>query len=451
MRAAFADADAPTMPGMFLDQGAYRGASAKSSLSAEEAALAFDTVLRCGLLLHSRGAATVDVESAVHSSAVALGLKDVEVDIIYNSITLSATVEGRPTAAVRVVRLQSPDYSRLTDGHRLISDIVEGGIDAVDARARLDAIERRPRRHSRNLNTLAAGGLSAAVALSLGSGWAAAGIALLTSAAIQRLGRWLYGTGLPPLFTYAVGGFIAVMVAAATTQIEIPVRPSLLVAAGIVAMLPGSLLVAAVRDALNGYPLTAGARLLEVAVVIGGIVVGVVAGLGVSSGLFGTDFGLLPPSTAGNLTLALRATSAAVAAAMVATIAYARRRTLLWASGTGCVGFLVSYVAGQFTNELVEIGLAAVVIGLVAAIVARRMDTLSLVLVVPAVVPLLPGLTIYRAALLLADGDAINGVLTMLEAITHAAALASGVLVGEFLVDAIGGKRREQLDDRAAR
>jgi uncharacterized membrane protein YjjP (DUF1212 family) len=435
------------MPGMFLNQGAYHRSSGKESVLEVESSLTYDTILRLGLLLQSRGAATVDVESAVHGLAVALGLRDVEVDVIYNSITLSSTVDNRPAAAVRVVRIASPDYSRLTDAHRLVSDIIDGRVDLRDARARLLAIEASPRRHSKKVNAVAAGGLAAAVALSLGSGWVAAFIVLITSTVIQLLGRWLYRTGLPPLFTYATSGLIAALVGAATIELPLSVRPSLLIAAGIVAMLPGSLLVAAVSDSLNGYPLTAGARFMEVAVVIGGIVVGVVAGLGMADRLLGIEFGLIPGGETSSLSLLLRALSAAAAAAAAAIMVYSRPFTSLWVSGIACIGFLVSFSLRPLGSDIAETFLASIVIGLLGSVVARRLNTLPLVVVVPAIVPLLPGIAIYSAALLLAQGQAQEGIIAMLSAVTHAAALASGVLVGEFVDRVVRGERRTLRSD----
>jgi uncharacterized membrane protein YjjB (DUF3815 family) len=54
------------------------------------------------------------------------------------------------------------------------------------------------------------------------------------------------------------------------------------------------------------------------------------------------------------------------------------------------------------------------------------------VLVVPGIILLLPGLTIYPGALLLTAGD--SGLVAMLEAGALMGALAGGALLGEVLV-----------------
>jgi uncharacterized membrane protein YjjB (DUF3815 family) len=74
---------------------------------------------------------------------------------------------------------------------------------------------------------------------------------------------------------------------------------------------------------------------------------------------------------------------------------------------------------------------AAVAIGAVSYLVARRFGVPPLVVVVPAIVPLLPGLDIYRGLALLAEGE--DGVLQLASALATALALAAGVILGQYL------------------
>ncbi len=74
---------------------------------------------------------------------------------------------------------------------------------------------------------------------------------------------------------------------------------------------------------------------------------------------------------------------------------------------------------------------AAVTIGAVCHLVAGRFRVPPLVVVVPAIVPLLPGLDIYRGLALLAEGE--DGVLQLASALATALALAAGVILGQYL------------------
>ena len=86
---------------------------------------------------------------------------------------------------------------------------------------------------------------------------------------------------------------------------------------------------------------------------------------------------------------------------------------------------------------------AAVVIGLVAYAVAGRFRVPPLVVVVPAIVPLLPGLSIYRGLSLLSEGGSPSfGLLSIISAATIAIALASGVIFGEYLAQPLKREAR---------
>ncbi len=82
---------------------------------------------------------------------------------------------------------------------------------------------------------------------------------------------------------------------------------------------------------------------------------------------------------------------------------------------------------------------AAVTVGLLSYAVAGRIRVPPLVVVVSGVVPLLPGLAIYRGLTLLGEGGG-GGIFTLSTAATTALAIASGVLLGQYLAQPL---RRE--------
>jgi uncharacterized membrane protein YjjB (DUF3815 family) len=80
--------------------------------------------------------------------------------------------------------------------------------------------------------------------------------------------------------------------------------------------------------------------------------------------------------------------------------------------------------------------------------VAGRVRGPPLVVVVSAIVPLLPGLSIYRALSLTVAGDA-TGILALATAGGVAIALASGVILGEYIAQPLKREAR-RLEDRLA-
>ena len=95
--------------------------------------------------------------------------------------------------------------------------------------------------------------------------------------------------------------------------------------------------------------------------------------------------------------------------------------------------------------------LAAFFVGVVSYTVAGRMRVPPLVVVVPAIVPMLPGLSIYRGLSLLAEGGAetSEGLLAIITAASVAIALASGVILGEFVAQPLK-REAHRLENRLA-
>ena len=123
---------------------------------------------------------------------------------------------------------------------------------------------------------------------------------------------------------------------------------------------------------------------------------------------------------------------AALAAAAFAFASYAPLRALVAVALVAALGQGVLLAVDRS-----EVGrtwgsaVAAVTIGAVCYLVAGRFRVPPLVVVVPAIVPLLPGLDIYRGLALMAEGK--DGVLQLASALATALALAAGVILGQYL------------------
>lgn len=111
------------------------------------------------------------------------------------------------------------------------------------------------------------------------------------------------------------------------------------------------------------------------------------------------------------------------------------RRFLLWCSLTGAFGYLIFLISEITLSEPVfSYFLATLLIELASEILARRLKTLSTLFVTTALIPLVPGLGLYRTMYALVQNDlsgaASEGASTMIAILAMAAALA----VGPFLV-----------------
>jgi uncharacterized membrane protein YjjB (DUF3815 family) len=209
------------------------------------------------------------------------------------------------------------------------------------------------------------------------------------------------------------------------------------VTASIIMLLAGIGFMGAIQDALTGYYITAGARLLEVMLATAGIIAGVSGGLTVAQ-MMNVPIAL-DPGAAGFSDLPLVTFGAGLCAGAFAFASYAPYRALLPIALIGALGEVVFYLMDiQGFGRAWAAALSAIAIGVVSYSVAGRVRVPPLVVVVSAIVPLLPGLSIYRGLALLVDGE--DGVLDLAAAGATATALAAGVILAQYLAQPI---RRE--------
>jgi uncharacterized membrane protein YjjB (DUF3815 family) len=217
------------------------------------------------------------------------------------------------------------------------------------------------------------------------------------------------------------------------------------VTAGIIMLLAGIGFMGATQDALTGFPITAAARMLEAVLATAGIIAGVSLGLTVGELLF-VDLGQIEPGAVGFTEASIMAFGAALSAAAFAFSAYAPLRALVPVAAIAAVGTAVFALVDSLEfGPAWAAAAAAVVIGSVSYSVAGRVRVPPLVVVVPAIVPLLPGLAIYRGLALLSEGQ--GGVLQMAAAGATAIALAAGVILGQYVAQPLRREAR-RLENR---
>jgi uncharacterized membrane protein YjjB (DUF3815 family) len=206
-------------------------------------------------------------------------------------------------------------------------------------------------------------------------------------------------------------------------------------------LLAGIGFMGATQDALTGFPLTASARMMEAVLLTAGILAGVSLGLTVGE-LLGFEIGRVQPGTMGLARASMMALGAGVSAAAFAFSSYAPLRALLPVAAVGGLGTGVYAVVGS-----VEVGrawaaaVAAVFIGVVSYSVAGRIRVPPLVVVVPCVVPLLPGMAIFRGLAGLANGG--DGMIHLATAAATAIALAAGVILGQYIAQPLKREARK--------
>ena len=426
--------------------------------------------VRIGEAMLSLGAAGADVTNAIRRVGRAFRI-DCQVDLTFTSILVSHDPgPGEdPVTVLRVVESRSADYGRLTRVLRLADDVAAEQPSAAHdgsrpdpasvvsrveaAHDRLDGIVNAPDVYRRSLVTLVLAAMAAGVAVLLGGGVEVALIAGATTAVINIVVSRLASWGFPPFFLQVAGAGIATTVAVLLFELvpQLPVDlttvpPSLVVASGIVVLLAGLSLVGAAEDAINGFPVTASARVFEVLLLTLGIVVGIGAVLdaarraGVTLELVDRPGAAWP--------LAVQVIAAAVVAGAWALASYAGPSAALAAATVGGLAWAIySALGGAGIGPAVASAGAAFTVGLTGEALSDRLRVPAIVTSVCGIVPLLPGLAIYQGLFaLVEDGGSGLGSQILLHAATVGFGLGAGVTLGKLVGERIGvGARQVRL------
>jgi uncharacterized membrane protein YjjP (DUF1212 family) len=386
-------------------------------------------------VLLSGGAGASDVTATVMAIADACGLPHVECDVTFTSIAVSwqAAPDVAPVTSLRLVRQRVFDYTRVTEVHNLVDDLVEGRVDRLAAEERLARV-RNARHPYRNWTVTAFRALLAgAVAVLLGGGPVVSSAAFGATVLIDRSNRLLGRRNVPVFYQNMLGAAIATGVAVGLVAADVGVRPSLVVAGGIILLLPGVTLVGAVQDAITGFLVTAAARTIETFVLTAGIISGVALALSIGVRL-GVPVRIVDPSPSGLGAVPLQVLAAGVVSAAFAVANYAPRRTVPFAGAAGAIGWAAFSLVDQLgLSDALSTGAAAVVVGLGSYTFAYRQKAPPLLYVAAGVIPLLPGLTIYSGMFLLSNGNTLGGIATLGEALSIGLALAAGAILGQFI------------------
>ncbi len=396
-----------------------------------------DFALHMAETMFRYGAGALEVETSIIAVTAALGLKHIEVDITNQSVAINYAPRGDqpPITLLRVVRSWTNNYAGLAKVHQLVTDIVAGGVSRADAIGRLDDIIRSSKPYPRWMVTCAFGVFAAVFVGVLGGGLMASGLAfasnILVSLLARQMGRWR----APDFFATASCAFMVTFIALMLRWAGVDIPPSIVVAGGILLLLPTGRLVSSVQDAINGFPVTAAGRFLSTFLSFGAIV----AGIGVAF-VLGDRLGSQPIDVTQTFPDAYplwgQAILIAIAVVAIGVTEQTHLKLLMPTAAVGLVGFFALWAASAVgLGDRLSPAASAVVIGLLARVVALRLGAPQLVVAVPAALILLPGLKIFRSMYVLTveETDILLGAGGMLNAAAIVLGVAAGIVLGDNL------------------
>jgi len=409
--------------------------------------LTLDFGLRVGELLLASGAGAADVTATMRSLARHFGLRNAEIDVTFINLSMQyqATAEDVPALMTRQVKARTIDYEHLTQVDHLIRSVLRDEVDLRQARNELARIVSGGHGRPRWAVSLGVAVMAAAVAVQLGGGPRVAVLALISAAALDRLQLFLARRRLPTFYQQVAGAGLASLLAVAAAALPIDIDVSSSITANIVVLLAGIGFMGALQDALTGFHITASARVMEAMMSTAGIIAGVGGGLALASAV-GVAIPPVIPGVTSLQSVSLTVAGSAVGAAAFAYASYAPSRIILPIALIAGVATAITVALPDDLSRAWKVALAAFFVGLVSYSVAGRLRVPPLVVVVSGVVPQLPGLSIYRGLTLLAEEsgrDTSQGLLAMFTAASVALALASGVILGEYVAQPLKRQGRK--------
>ncbi len=392
--------------------------------------------LHAGQLLLEYGAGTARVEETVSRIGTALGASGMDVWVTPTGMMVSAISSGdEHTRIVRITHI-GVDLGRVAAVVDVSRRASAGELDRAGASAALAAIATRRPVYGAVGDVSAAALSCACFAVLFGGGAWEFAVVLLTVGLVAPIHRRLLRAGLGNLLTAAItAGMLTLVVMALTGAAAnllaapqrltwlpaTPLAPQIAIAAAVLLLTPGTVMVTAVTDLFMGDTLSGAARALAAVMVLSMIAVGIWAALLVS----GVRLDIITRAPI-NLPLALMmAFVSSLGAAMLSDIP---PRLALAAALVG----MLAYGARSAALTLglpaeAAVFLAGLAIGALAEIFARLLRAPTLVFSTPGFVPLVPGVLGVGTVLAFVNADYSSGVASLTRTLLVLGALAFGI------------------------
>ncbi|HMA33542.1 MAG TPA: threonine/serine exporter family protein [Chloroflexia bacterium] len=398
--------------------------------------------VQAGEIMLQSGAETARVEETVNIVVHAFGLAQSHCLVTPTGIYVSVDDPRLPAPVTLVhrVRTRATHYYRISAVNDLSRRISQGRVPLAAAQLELDAIEQAADPYPFWLGLSAGAGSAAGVALLLGGGLPEVVPAFVSTILVLLVGAGLYRSNIPAIFGDLFGAALATAIALALVAAGLPIHADLVIAGGIMKLVPGAALLTCVQDGISGNLLSSGARGLET--ILKGAALASGVGLVLSRAVdLGLHIGLHSPAGA-VWQIPIQVAAAFGASACYAVSNQVPRFAILTAGLAGAVGWLTSLIVVNLQDTgLGATFLAAFVVGLLSWGLARWQHAPVTLYVVPGIMPLLPGLAIYNGMLDLAESQNIAGLLGLVHALFLGGALAAGVALSNSLAPALRRRR----------
>ena len=391
--------------------------------------LAINFVADAGRQMLESSTSVSEVIERLRRFLPAVGLQGCSVDANLSSLTLSHWQRGQavPLTTMRELNVASPRLQVLTGTDGLLDRVERGDVTLEDAVVDLDQLIHAPRRRAYTGQIAMLVSVAGWVLFLDGATLVTIAVALVATVLTFPIGRLVDRLRLPS----TAATFLVAVIVAAIPNLLAAAGLNLRVGAAIVGALfiylPGRAFVSSVIDGLANAPISSLARGIEAILAAGFLALGMLVGSRIGTGLglnyepnldstplvlsiAGAAIGILGIAVAWSMPNALLAPTIAMSSVSWFIIALVNRN----GEGSGWAAYIF----------------AAGVVGALGTLVAAVQDSSASVYTGVAILPLVPGFTLYTGMLAIAQGDTDTATASLSDAGIISLSIAVGVAVG---------------------
>ena len=398
-----------------------------------------------GRIILENGGETYRAEDTLIRMARALGLKDADVFAIPSGLFLSFTdEEGEHRTSISRVYLRGTNLSRVNRVNELSRALTAGKLDPEELLPRLLEAQKLGNRLPAWYEPLMAFITSASFAVMFGGGWLEILLGGICGALTQLMPRLLprgdKSAGMSgTLFASIFCAFVPLTFRAVTGLCITEV----VIAAAIMPLVPGLSMTNAMQDIMRGDMVSGVAHCARAIMIAAMVAGGALVGTHLASALGLMAQSTTPASTLPFFTQAVLAFVGSFFAGVgFGALLHAPRKAILWSGFLGAAGYLTYWLCLQAAvAETAAMFFGALLASVGTQFAARRFKMIATVFVTIAILPMVPGLGLYRAMSALAQGALAQGGMIA----AHTMALIIMIALGIGLGSTLSGVRRRKV------
>lgn len=382
----------------------------KPELPPDELRDVIDLALWAGQLLLQNGAETARVEETVHRLGTGLGCSWLDILVSPNAI-VATTISGEAfrTKVRRVIRFGGVNLTAVAVVNRLSRQVNRGELDRFGVRAALEEISSRPHAYPRSLVAILVGLACAAFSRIFGGDWPVFAVTWVAAATAMVVRQEMTRHHVNALLNVVVTAFVAGLIASSATVFQLSPSPQIALAASVLLLVPGVQLVNASEDLLKGHTVTGIIRGINGGLISLGIALGMALVLGLAGGQ-----GFWQGTTV-HQPIWVDALWSGAAALGFALLFNVPPRTLWGCVLCGATGHamrtaIISTRWPGMSNTEIATFIAALVVGFMGELLARRLRIPTPTFTICGVIPMVPGTFAYGAMISMLQ---VAGVLTI--------------------------------------